>query len=70
MPDLVPLARARTAAASGALRSLVGRVPLGAFLLYNDKSWDTRYDWRTEESRRPGSVPDVVLEVAGPELTS
>lgn len=43
--------------------SLVGRVPLGAFLLYNDRSWDTRYDWRSEASRHPGSVPDVVLRI-------
>lgn len=42
---------------------LVGRVPLGAFVLYNDKAWDTRYDWRREESRRPGSVPDTVLRI-------
>ncbi|NIP80339.1 MAG: hypothetical protein GWM90_14380 [Gemmatimonadetes bacterium] len=41
----------------------VGRVPFGAFLLYNDKAWDTEYDWRREESRRPGSVPDIVLRI-------
>lgn len=43
--------------------SLVGRVPYGAFLLYNRKAWDTEYDWRREESRRPGSVPDAVLRI-------
>lgn len=43
--------------------SLVGRVPYGAFLLYNRKAWDTEYDWRRHERRRPGSVPDVVLRI-------
>lgn len=43
--------------------SLVGRVPYGAFLLYNRKAWDTEYDWRREESRRPGSVPEAVLRI-------
>jgi hypothetical protein len=42
---------------------LVGRVPRGAFLLYNRKAWDTEHDWRVEERRRPGSVPDVVLRI-------
>lgn len=43
--------------------SLVGRVPVGAFLLYNDKAYDTEYDWRRQESRRPGTVPGVVLRI-------
>ena len=43
--------------------SLVGRVPRGAFLLYGDRAWDTEYDWRREASRRPGSVPDIVLRI-------
>lgn len=43
--------------------SFVGRVPVGAFLLYNDTAWDTEYDWRRQESRRPGSVPDTVLRI-------
>lgn len=47
----------------GRCDGFLGRVPLGAFVLYNDKSWDTRYDWRREESRRPGSVPDIVLRI-------
>jgi hypothetical protein len=48
---------------SARCESLVGRVPVGAFLLYNDTAWDTEYDWRRQASRRPGSVPDVVLRV-------
>ena len=42
---------------------LVGRVPFGAFILYNGKEWDTRYDWREHERRNRGSVPGVVLEL-------
>jgi hypothetical protein len=34
-----------------------------AFVLYNDKDWDTRYDWRSAERRRAGSVPDTVLRI-------
>jgi hypothetical protein len=47
----------------GRCERLVGRVPFGAFLLYNDRAWDTEYDWRREESRRPGSVPVIVLKI-------
>lgn len=43
--------------------SLIGRVPAGAFLLYGDRAWDTEYDWRREASRRPGTVPDIVLRI-------
>lgn len=42
---------------------LVGRVPYGAFILYNDKEWDTRYDWERHEQRNRGSVPDVILRL-------
>ncbi|HSL71441.1 MAG TPA: hypothetical protein VK864_14435 [Longimicrobiales bacterium] len=42
---------------------LVGRVPYGAFILYNDKEWDTRYDWRGLERRRRDSVPPVILDL-------
>lgn len=42
---------------------LVGRVPHGAFILYNGKEWDTRDDWRGRERRNPGSVPDVILDL-------
>jgi len=42
---------------------LVGRVPMGAMVLYNGKAWDTRRNWRAEESRNPGSVPAVVLRI-------
>lgn len=47
----------------GRCDSFIGRVPYGAFLLYNDKEWDTQYDWRRESARRPGSVPDIVLRI-------
>ncbi|HEX2202446.1 MAG TPA: hypothetical protein VHG91_04070 [Longimicrobium sp.] len=42
---------------------LVGRVPYGAFVLYNGKEWDTRYDWRTHERRNRGSVPRAILDL-------
>lgn len=42
---------------------LVGRVPYGAFVLYNDRAWDTGYDWREEERYRRGSVPVVILDI-------
>lgn len=45
--------------------ALIGRVPRGAFLLYNREAWDSRYDWREHARRNPGSVPDLVLRVMG-----
>lgn len=42
---------------------LVGRVPYGAFILYNDREWDTRYDWEGHERRNRGSVPGVILNL-------
>ena len=44
--------------------SLVGRIPRGAFVLYNSKGYDMDYDWRREERRRRGSVPGVILDLA------
>lgn len=43
--------------------SLVGHVPAGAFLLYGSTAYDTKYDWRGLEKRKPGSVPQPVLQV-------
>jgi hypothetical protein len=42
---------------------LRGRVPYGAFILYNGREWDTRYDWRAHERRERGSVPEVILHL-------
>lgn len=42
---------------------LAGRVPYGAFILYNGREWDTRYDWRDHERRNRGSVPEVILNL-------
>jgi hypothetical protein len=42
---------------------LVGRVPVGAFILYNGQGWDTRYDWPEHERRNRGSVPPAILDV-------
>lgn len=43
--------------------ALVGRVPLGAFLLYNERAWDTEHDWRGEVRRGGVSVPEIVLRI-------
>lgn len=42
---------------------LVGRVPYGAFILYNGREWDSRYDWPEHERRNRGSVPQVILNL-------
>ena len=42
---------------------LRGRVPYDAFILYNGKGWDTRYNWRQHERRNPGSVPEAILRI-------
>jgi hypothetical protein len=46
-----------------ACERLVGRVPPGAFVIYNGRAWDTRYDWGAHERRNRGSVPDVILSL-------
>ena len=38
-------------------------MPVGAFILYNGKEWDTRYNWPEHERRNRGSVPGVILDV-------
>lgn len=40
---------------------LRGRVPPGAFILYNSRAWDADYDWRVHERRNPGTVPEIIL---------
>lgn len=42
---------------------LYRRVPLGAFILYRDRAWDSRYDWRAYERRHPNAVPRVILRL-------
>jgi hypothetical protein len=39
----------------------LGKVPAGAFVLFNYKYWDADYDWRAQEKREWGSVPGPVL---------
>jgi hypothetical protein len=43
--------------------SLVGKVPAGAFVLYNARAYDTNHDWAREKKQRPGEVPDVIVEL-------
>ena len=42
---------------------LYGRVPYGAFILYNGNAWDTDYDWVRHERRYRNSVPRVILQI-------
>ena len=42
---------------------LYGRVPAGAFILYNGNAWDADYDWYGYERRYPRSVPRVIVEI-------
>lgn len=47
-------------------RQLRGRVlGTGAFILYNGSPWDSDYDWRAHERRRPGTVPAIIIEITG-----
>lgn len=41
--------------------SLIGLVPRGAFVLYNDAAWDSEYDWHRHEKAHRGSVPEIIL---------
>jgi len=43
---------------------LYGRVPYGAFVLYNGNAWDADYDWYRHERRYRGSVPRVIVQIA------
>ena len=42
---------------------LYGRVPYGAFILYNGNAWDADYDWYRYERRYRGSVPRVIVQI-------
>jgi hypothetical protein len=43
---------------------LYGRVPYGAFILYNGNAWDTNYDWYRHERRYRNSVPRLIVQIA------
>ena len=43
--------------------SLIGRVPAGAFILYNERAYDAKHDWAREKKARPNAVPDVIVEL-------
>ena len=48
--------------------SLVGvRLEPGAFILHGDKAYDSEYDWRQEERKRPGSVGRDILDIFFPQ---
>jgi hypothetical protein len=42
---------------------LYGRVPYGAFILYNGNAWDADYDWYRHERRYRGTVPRVIVQI-------
>ena len=44
-------------------QSLAGNVPSGAFILYNDKAWDTDYNWARHAQRKRGEVPSVIVRL-------
>ena len=43
---------------------LYGRVPYGAFILYNGNAWDGDYDWYRYERRYRGNVPRVIVSIS------
>ena len=43
--------------------SLRGNVPSRAFILYNDKAWDTDYDWARYAKRNRGQVPIMIVRL-------
>ena len=45
---------------------LYGRVPYGAFILYNGNAWDADYDWYRHERRYRGSVPRIIVQLTQP----
>jgi hypothetical protein len=42
---------------------LYGRVPYGAFILYNGNAWDADYDWYSHERRYRNSVPRIIVQI-------
>jgi hypothetical protein len=43
--------------------SLVGRVPAGAFVLYNARAYDMDHDWRREKKNGSRDVPDIIISL-------
>jgi hypothetical protein len=43
---------------------LYGRVPVGAFILYNHNAWDADYDWYDHERRYRESVPRLIVQIS------
>ena len=43
---------------------LYGRMPGGAFILYNGNAWDGDYDWYGYERQYRGRVPRVIVQIA------
>lgn len=47
----------------GRCEQFIGKVPAGAFILYNDRAWDSAYDWSRHSRRNPGTVPDIIIRL-------
>jgi hypothetical protein len=43
---------------------LYGRVPSGAFILYNYNAWDGDYDWYGYDRQYRGRVPRVIVQIS------
>jgi hypothetical protein len=41
--------------------TLAGKVPNGAFVLYNNRAYDANHAWAREKKSRPSNVPDVIV---------
>jgi hypothetical protein len=52
--------------APGRCEQFIGKVPAGAFILYNDRAWDARYDWGRHSRRNPGAVPVIIIRLTEP----
>jgi hypothetical protein len=44
-----------------ACSTLAGKVPSGAFVLYNNRAYDANHEGAREKKQRPSNVPDVIV---------
>jgi len=44
-------------------QNLLGRVPKGAFILYNSNAWDADYDWAEHVRMKRGAVPEIIVRL-------
>jgi hypothetical protein len=63
MPD-----RAESKQPKPARCTAIGKIPAGAFVLFENRAWDADYNWVEEHNRNPDAVPDVILKVMSKKL--